>query len=544
MKAIFHFSSLLILLFISPSFSAHSSDKTVKVEQAITEAMQEFNIPGVAVAIVEDDHLVFSQGFGLKEYGKLEKVTSDTLFGIASNTKAMTVVLLAQLVDQYKISWQTKVVDILPEFQLYNAFVTNEFTLIDLLSHRSGLGYGAGDLMIWPARSYTEKYIFNGLKHLPQASGFRTEFAYNNLMYIIAGKIIEKITHKPWSQNLQERLFTPLGMNNSTASFSLLTSNLSNKKINIAKPHLIINEELTVVESDYLTNFSSAGSVISNVHDMALWLKVLLNQGELNKEKVGLGDQSLIKLNLGINSNIYQLYSQTQASLMWQSHISRKVTETEIEQDNTHFSAYGLGWFLKDFHGMKLVHHSGGIQGMLSKVLLIPERDLGIVILTNQQSNAAINAIYREIFEVYLDLPKNDWVAFYQQKEQRQLKRETNRLSEIEKHLIQSGSSPLTLDRYAQTYIDKWYGEIMISLENKKLRITFSQTPSLKGELFYYQDNTFIVRWDDRSLNADAYVKFSVTPDGDISEVTLKPVSYLTDFSFDFQDLKLIPKTH
>jgi CubicO group peptidase (beta-lactamase class C family) len=422
---------------------------------------------------------------------------------------------------------------------LYNAFVTNEFTLIDLLSHRSGLGFGAGDLIIWPQRTHTDKEIFNGLKHLPQVSGFRTEFAYNNLMYIVAGKIIEKITQKSWSQNIQERLFTPLGMNNSTASFSLLTSNLSNKKINIAKPHLLLKEQLTVLESDYLTNFSSAGSVISNVHDMALWLKVLLNKGELNNKSINNGKPKLVSIP-GFN----QLYSQTQAGLMWHPHISRQVTEAETQNDNTHFSAYGLGWFMTDFNGMKLVHHSGGMPGMISKVLLIPERDLGIVILTNQQSNAAINAIYREIFEVYLDLPKNDWVAFYQQKEQRQLKRELSRLSEIEEELVQAETPPFVLEKYAQTYIDKWYGEIIITYENNKLRMEFSQTPILKGELIYYQDNTFIVRWDDRTLNADAYVKFSVTPHGDISEVTLKPVSYLTDFSFDFQDLKLIPKKH
>lgn len=549
MKAIFLYCSLLTLLFISPSFAAHSSDKTVKVEQAITEAMQAFNIPGVAVAIVENDQVVFSQGFGLKEYGKPDKVTSDTLFGIASNTKAMTVALLAQLVDKYELSWQTKVVDIVPEFQLYNAFVTNQFTLIDLLSHRSGLGYGAGDLIIWPQRNHTERDIYNGLKHLPQTSAFRTEFAYNNLMYIIAGKVIEKITQKSWHKTIQDRLFKPLGMNNSSANFSLLTSSLSNKKINIAKPHLLIKEQLTVVESDYLTNFSSAGSVISNVHDMALWLKVLLNKGELNKgklneENVVAATPPFIKLNWEIDTSLNQLYSKTQASLMWHPHISRKVSATEVEQDNTHFSAYGLGWFLKDFHGMKLVHHSGGIRGMVSRVLLVPEKNIGVVILTNQESNAAINAIYREIFEVYLNLPQKNWIAFYQQQEQKQLKRELNRLRAIEKRLIPSGSSPLNLDHYAQTYIDKWYGEIVINKENNKLRMTFSQTPLLKGELIYYQDNTFVVRWDDRTLNADAYVKFSVTQHGDISEVTLKPVSYLTDFSFDFEDLKLIPKTH
>ncbi|XPF93012.1 serine hydrolase [Colwellia sp. RE-S-Sl-9] len=522
MRLLSLFSCLLISLYSCCGCAAALSNKNLKVEQAIVNAMNVFNVPGVAVAIVQNNQIVFSQGFGVKEYGKSDQVTPDTLFGIASNTKAMTVALLAQLVDQYKVSWQTKIVDILPEFQLYNDAVTQDFTLIDLLSHRSGLGMGAGDLLIWPKTTYTNKEVLDKLKYLPQAASFRTEFSYNNLMYIVAGKVVEKITGKPWSNVIQSNLFSGLGMYNSFASFS----QLGDKQKDIATPHVFIEKELIAAKSHYLEGFSSAGSVISTVNDMSLWLKTLLNLGKINSQKT-----TRFKL----------LYTSNQAKKMWQPHTLRTVSEAATEHDKTHFSAYGLGWFLNDFQGVKLVHHSGSMRGMMSKVALIPEKNVGVVILSNQQSSAALNAIYREVFETYLELPEKDWIDYYHQQENRALKRDKKRLSKIEEHLAKHSNPPLSLKKYARTYFDKWYGEIKITLNNNKLLMQFSNTPALKGELIHYKDNTFIARWHDRKLEADAFVRFLVTPEGIISYATMEAVSNLTDFSYDFHDLKLVP---
>jgi len=527
MKVMSLLSCLLLYLYSCSSFATAIQDKHIKIEHTIVNAMKTFNVPGVAVAIVKNDQVVFNQGFGFIERGKPKKVTSNTLFGIASNTKAMTVALLAQLVDQYKISWHTRIVDILPEFQLYNASVTQEFTLTDLLSHRSGLGLGAGDLILWPKRSYTEADLFNGLKHLPQVSGFRTEFTYSNLMYVIAGKVIEKITEKSWHQNIQTQLFTPLGMNNTFANSSQFNVHLSKlkqeTKQGIAIPHIFSNKKLVTLETSYLESFASAGSVISSAKDMALWIKGLLNSGKV--------------------SEVSRLYSQTQANKMWQPQTLREVSDIQTKHDKTHFSAYGLGWFLNDFHGVKLIHHSGSMPGMVSKVALIPEENIGVVILTNQQSHSALDAIYRDIFEVYFGLPETDWVSYYAKKEKQQLSREESKLSRIGNKLTESSSPLLKLNKYAQTYIDKWYGEIIISLKADKLVVQFGRTPILKGELIHYEENTFIVRWEDRTLKADAYVKFKTNAEGDVSLVTMKAISSLTDFSFDFQDLELRPKT-
>jgi len=526
-------TSLFISTFTCVTYSTSSiaanenyQKQNLKVEKAITKAMQKFQVPGVAVAIVKDDQVVFSQGFGVVESGKKAKVNSDTLFGIASNTKAMTTALIAGLVDEGKLAWRTKVIDIIPEFQMPDAYVTREFTIIDLLSHNSGLGLGAGDLTIWPETTLTTKDVIKALKHLPQTSSFRSEFAYDNLMYVIAGEVIAKVTGKSWQENIEQRIFKELGMKNTKSAFSKIEKN--NK--NVARAHVPLEGKLHVVGGNFLEKFSSAGSVASSVNDMSLWLKAQLKQGvyieatekDKNSEK--------------------RLFSAKQSRAMWQARTLLSVSEAAQRNDKTHFYAYGLGWFLNDYHGVKLIHHSGGILGMVSKVVMVPEENLAMVVLTNQQSGYAFNAIYRQILNEYMKLPEKDWTDYYYEKQQKRLTKEKKRLADESASVAKDSKPSLPQANYAQTYVDNWYGEIHITEAKNKLIMQFSNTPELKGTLEHYQYNTFIVRWDDRTLEADAFVNFNLNPDGSINYVTMKAVSNLTDFSFDFHDLKLIPK--
>ncbi len=510
----------IFLLFVvfnataNQQYNQHISDN-------IEQAMATFQVPGVAVAVVKDGQVAMSQGFGVVEHGKSRQVNADTLFGIASNTKAMTAALIAQLVDQGKLSWRTKVIDIIPEFQMPDPYVTREFTIVDLLSHNSGLGLGAGDLMIWPQTTHTMADIIKGIKYLPQVSSFRSEFAYDNLMFIIAGEIVARVTGKPWQDNIKEQIFQPLGMNKTKAKFSLIKN--SNK--NVARAHVPLDGKINVVGGNFLEKFSSAGSVASSVNDMSKWLIAQLNRGKY--------------LN---NKQEKQLFSTEQSAAMWQPRTLLPVSENMEKNDKTHFYAYGLGWFMKDYHGVKLVQHTGGILGMVSKVVLVPEENLGLVILTNQQSGYAFNAIANDILQTYLNLDHKDWVAHYKALLDKRLANEKTRLAEAAAQLDKSSKPSLKLADYAQTYSDNWYGDIDISLENNKLVMQFTKTPELRGTLEHYQHNTFIVRWDDRTIEADAFVNFNLNEDGSINFVTMKAVSNLTDFSFDFHDLKLLPK--
>lgn len=501
---------------------ADNNNKIERIELSIKRAMAAFQVPGIAVAIIKDNEVVLSKGFGVLKHGSSEKVNADTLFGIASNTKAMTAALLAGLVDEGKLTWQTKVIDIIPEFQLPNAYVTREFTIIDLLSHNSGLGLGAGDLMIWPETTLTNQDIIKGLKHLPQVSSFRSEFAYDNLMYVIAGEIITKLTGQPWQEVIQSRIFEPLGMSNTRAKFSLIAKN--NK--NVARAHVPLNGELQVVGGNFLEKFSSAGSVASSVNDMSLWLKAQLNNGQYGVD----GDKML------------RLFSKEQSQAMWQARTLLPVSEQATEQDKTHFYAYALGWFVKDYHGVKVVRHTGGILGMVSKVVMVPEENLAMVILTNQQSGFAFNALSQQILTEFLELPEKDWVEHYAGLEKEKNINKHEELEKVAANIKQHSSPSLPLANYAQSYVDNWYGEVSISLLNNDLKMQFANTPALHGTLVHYQHNTFIVRWDDRTLEADAYVNFNLNPDGTINYVTMKAVSMATDFSFDFHDLKLKPK--
>lgn len=512
---------IIAYLFFSIAFASSLSSieqKNTNIETSIIKAMSTFQVPGMAVAIVKDNKVVMSKGFGLTQYGTNNKVNGDTLFGVASNTKAMTAALLANLIDQGKLTWQTKVIDIIPEFQMPNPYVTREFTLLDLLSHNSGLGLGAGDLMIWPGTTLTNQDIIKGLKHLPEVSSFRSEFAYDNLMYVIAGEIIAKITGKSWQENINETIFQPLGMKNTKAKFSLISKN--NK--NVARAHVPLDGKLNVVGGNFLEQFSSAGSVASSVNDMSLWLKAQLNKGAYGNNK--------------------RLFSEHQSHTMWQMRTILPVSSAATENNKTHFSGYGLGWFLNDYHGVKLIHHSGGILGMVSKVVLVPEENLAMVILTNQQSGYAFNAIYHQILNEYLALPEKDWVDFYQGMSKKSKAAEKSRLTEAAKNVDKNSRHSLPLKAYAQIYKDNWYGDISINYANNALSMQFGNTPVLHGTLKHHQHNTFIVSWDDRTLEADAFVNFNLNPDGSINYVTMKAVSRATDFSFDFHDLKLVPK--
>ncbi|MDG1751173.1 MAG: serine hydrolase [Thalassotalea sp.] len=515
-------SFMIMLVILSPASVAKSTQENNReINNVIMQAMKTFQVPGVAVAIIKDDAVVMSKGFGVIEHGKPAKVNADTLFGIASNTKAMTAALIAQLVDQGKLSWKTKVIDIIPEFQMPDAYVTREFTITDLLSHNSGLGLGAGDLMIWPDTTHTIDDIIKGIKYLPEVSSFRSEYAYDNLMYILAGEIIARVTGQTWEENIKQNIFEPLGMNSTRAKFSLIEKN--NK--NVARAHVPLAGKINVVGGNFIEKFHSAASVASNVNDMSLWLKAQLNRGEYQVE-----------------GKTAQLFSEQQNRKMWQAHTLKSVSESAMKNDKTHFSAYGLGWDLKDYHGVKLVQHTGGILGMISKVVMVPEENLALVILTNQQSGYAFNAIANTILHRYLNISDTNWVSHYKALKDKRAANDQARSVENASKIAKDSKPSLALKEYAQTYQDNWYGNIDITYDNNQLHMQFSKTAELKGTLAHYQHNTFIVHWDDKTLEADAFVNFNLHEDGSINFATMKAVSRNTDFSFDFHDLKLVPK--
>ncbi len=486
----------------------------------VERVREKWGVPGIAVAVVKDGKLVFARGYGVRKKGGTAPVTPKTLFGIASNTKAFTAAALAILVDEGKIGWDEQVIKYLPSFRMYNPYVTREITVRDLLTHRSGLGLGAGDLLFWPRTTYSRKEIMRRVQFIKPRFSFRSRFAYCNLLYMVAGEIIPAVTGKEWGEFIEERIFKPLGMNYSNTSIKEFRPGDE-----IASPHTEINGRVVPVEYENLDNAAPAGAINSNVLDMAKWMIVQLNRGLIRK------------------SPEIRLFSKRASREMWSPQVFIPIREypSELSGIKPNFFAYGLGWMLRDYHGHKIVYHTGSIKGMVSKVTLVPDLRLGIVVLTNQESREAYEAITYKILDHYLNLPTTDWIVAFEKARERRMKMAREIMEKLRLKRVKGTKPSLALSRYAGKYVDRWYGEMSIEKRGDKLIMRFSHTPDLVGELEHWHYDTFVVRWKDRSLNADAFVTFYIDYKGDIEAVKMRPVSPLTDFSFDFQDLLFTP---
>jgi CubicO group peptidase (beta-lactamase class C family) len=493
----------------------------------VESARSTFNVPGIAVAIVKDGKVVFEQGYGLREVGKPEKVDAHTLFAIASNTKAFTAAALQMLAEQGKVDMDARVTDYLPWFQMSDPYVTHEMRVRDLLAHRSGLSLGAGDLLYWPPTSYTTKDVVERLAKVPLTNGFRSHYAYDNILFAVATLIIEKASGQTYADYIRDHIFKPVGMDESLIDMTYLRPGMD-----YAMGHALYDfKDLKPVPPMAWLNDPGAGGIYSSVHDLAKWMNVQLAGGELPVA--------------GADGKPRHLFSQDSQNQMWSMLTPIPVSKppiAELDPLMPIFSGYGEGWFLSDYRGQKLVWHTGGWPGMVSRVTLVPGLKLGVVVLTNQESGAAFNAVTYRVLDAYLNPgKKTDWVVVYN-KAVKHSHSDADESWTKHQSLRNPNSKPsLPWSGYAGTYRDAWYGDVIVSNENGKLRLRFSKTKQLIGTMTPWQNDTFIVRWDDRALNADAFVTFDLDADGHVREVHMEPISPLTDFSFDFQDLRLIP---
>ncbi len=479
------------------------------LDTLVERARQAFEVPGIAVAIVKDGKVVAAKGYGVRKLGEPAPVTPDSLFRIASNTKAFTTAALGMLVDEGKIRWDDRVIDHLPWFQMFDPYVTREMTIRDLLVHRSGLGLGAGDLMFWPATDFTREEIIRRIRFLKPVSSFRSQYAYDNLLYLVAGQIIFAVTGTTWDDFVKQRIFVPLGMAHTNSSTAALMASRD-----VATPHARADGKLVPLAQTDHDNNAPAGSINSCASDLAKWLISRLDA----PPKEAWSPQTILP--------IEELPAGAPKALA-------------TLQPN--FAAYGLGWALRDYHGRKLVYHTGTLAGYVSRTALLPDLKLGLVVLTNAEETGAHAAIAWTILDHYLGAPATDWVSAFRalaKIEQADAEAAVRKVSGARN----AASKPsLPLRAYAGRYRDVWYGDVLVEEHDGKLGIAFTHTKQLAGDLEHWQYDTFVAHWRDRTLNADAYVTFYLGADGAIEEVKVKPVSPLTDFSFDFQDLELRP---
>jgi CubicO group peptidase (beta-lactamase class C family) len=482
--------------------------------------------PGMAVAIVEDGRVTLAKGFGVRKQGAPDGVDADTLFLIGSTAKAMTAAALATLVDAGKLKWDDRVVDHMPTFMMNDAWVTRELTVRDLLVHRSGLGLGAGDLLYVPRGSYSRSEIMRRLRYIKPATSFRSAYAYDNILYTVAGQLIEAVTGQTWEAYVREHVFAPAGMTRAADELETFWAT-PNRAFPHARYGGVVRGtgSMTLLdEHDQLPQASApAGLIAASANDMARWLQVQLGGG--------------------VAPGGARVFSAETAKEMWTPVTPIPITPLPepVAATTPTYEAYALGWEVRDYHGARIVWHAGGLFGMTSTVVLIPEKKVAFAIELNSEEAEPRHGLMWELIDHYLGLPRQDWPAKFKAYR-------TARIAAAEQVVEAKTTAPakvgpsLPLARYAGRYIDEWYGPVEIARDARGLTVNFTPTPRMTGRLEHYQYDTFVARFDDKNIEP-AYLTFALDADGKVSGITAKAVSPIADFSFDYGDLRFVPET-
>ncbi len=512
-----HASALVAAVFASRALPAQILTEHV-VDSIVTRALKTFPTPGVSVVVIQNGKVVVAKGYGIKKLADTARVTPTTRFGIASNTKLFTATALGLLVEEGKLDWDAPVIRYLPQFAMFDPFVTRELTVRDLLVHRSGLGLGAGDLLWWPSSTYSRKDIMYRLRFIKPATSFRSAYAYDNVLYLVAGEVIESVSGMSWERFVEERILKKVGMTNTTSRHgdAALPGD-------VAATHAVVNGALRVIAPMTSDNTNPAGGINAGAVDMAKWMLTQLDSGTV-------GDGT-------------RLFRATTARQLWApvTPMPFGAAPPELAPLQHDFSFYALGLDVIDFRGLKTLQHTGGLPGYLSSVVFVPSARAAVVVLTNDESDTFL-ALTWALLDRALNAPAFDWLGGYAALSAQQ-DRALASFAKGAQSLRDSTSRPsLPLEKYAGAYEDVWYGDVAVTVEQGKLVMRFLHTPQLVGDMVPWQHDTFLVRWRDRELRADAYATFALLPDGRIDQIKLLPASPDVDFSFDFADLLLKPK--
>jgi CubicO group peptidase (beta-lactamase class C family) len=490
------FSALIIFQFLFVSISTSQQEKIQKIDSYIQSAMKDWKMPGFAVAIVKNDTVIFSKGFGVREAGKSDPVDENTLFVIASCSKAFTTASLATLVDQGKIKWDDPVTMYLPDFQMYDPWVTKEIMIRDLITHRSGLETFSGDFL-WLSSTYDRKEVIRRVRYLKPTSSFRTRYGYQNLMFITAAEVIKAVTDTSWGNFVKAHILDPIGMAHSNTSYAKLSD-----ADNIAKAHYLKNDELKIYKDLQQDNAGGALGINSCVSDMAQWIRLQLNRGKFDGK---------------------QIYSERQANEMW-------MNQTPLGLGN-----YGLGWFISYRNGKRVMNHGGGMPGMISDVTIIPEEKFGFVILSNRETGM-VNGIRNYILDLFANIEPKDYNKLSLENWQKRLDRAESENKKRDEARMKDTKPSLPLEKYCGTYEDKMYGKAEISLKDGQLFMQFVPTPTFRGELKHWHFDTFYIDWEDEFLTR-GWVKFDMDFNGVIKkfsiEVPNSPDFIFTELSFE-----------
>ncbi|NEM96138.1 serine hydrolase [Pontibacter burrus] len=503
---------LMLCLLLQPAVAQNNNTAATlsKLDAYYQKALKDWDVPGMAIAIVKNGSVIFAKGYGVLNSKTGGQVDANTVFGIASNSKAYTSAALATLVDAGKIKWDDKVRKYVPYLQLSNPYVTDNLNIEDLLSHRSGYRTFSGDLL-WYNTTYSREDIIRRMQYLEPTYGFRDGYGYSNLMFVLAGQVIEQVTGKSWETYIKETFFQPLGMNRSYTSVNELKG-----VQNVASPHgFDENDKPVATTFNAWDNWNPAAGIFTSVNQQAQWMRLHLNRGTYKGK---------------------QIFSENTSRHMWQAHNPMPVSKGAEEfMPSTHFTAAGLGWFVSDYEGRKLIYHGGGHEGMNSRTVLAPEEKLGIVILTNSMSSIMSPLANYTLDQFFGVQNGRDWSQFMLDAAAKAKKAQADEQAKDpkEKEKKKRKTQPtMALDAYTGTYHSKLYGNAIVTIKGGKLDIQLEPAPALGGTLNHWQHDIFDLDWkNDYALLTPTRVRFLVGEDGTISQMRLDANN--PDFHFD-----------
>ena len=450
----------------TPIISAAQNAPLGGFDAYVEHAMHDWNVPGLAVAIVRNDTVIFAKGYGVRDINKPGKVDANTVFAIASTTKAFTSASMGMLVDEGRVTWDDTVRKWLPYFQLKDPYVTESFAIRDLLTHRSGLERGD---MLWAATNYDREQVVRHLRYLNMEHPFRTTYGYSNNMFITAGTVIAAVTGKPWDDFVKQRIFIPLGMTRTNTSVKDLVG-----MNDVAQPHEVIRGKLQVVPYWNLDNEGPGGSINSSVNDMAQWLRLQLAGGVHDGHRL-ISQKSLDE-------------THTPETII-------RLTPRDYKLlPDPHYSTYAMGWQVQDYRGRTLIQHGGAIDGMRSRVAMVPEAHFGFVILSNRgQGNVLYDVIRNRILDAFLGAPARDWSAEYLAVARADSVRGAQEIASYDSSRVMGTKPSLALAQYAGTYVSEAYGNATFAVEGGHLVMRIG--PHMVGDLSHWHYDTFRSNW-------------------------------------------------
>ncbi|MEI9919259.1 MAG: serine hydrolase [Bacteroidota bacterium] len=500
------------LLFISMALCynvtiAQSSFVKDSLDNYINRGMKQWDIPGVAVAIVKDGKTVFIKGYGVREIGKPDKVDANTLFMIGSNTKAFTATALAKLDADKKLSLNDPVQKWLPDFQLYDPWIAKQATITDLLCHRLGFETFQGDFMFFDSDLTTPEMIakFGKLKAM---YGFRSRWGYTNAAFMMAGEIFPKVTGKSWADNIRENIFIPVGMKNSVAMSDEIA-----KAPNRAAAHTNLGGPLRTIAYGHLDGLSPAGSISSSAADMARWVTMLLDTGRIDG-KVVIPKEAIFKTRepQSILGNGWHPFNEQ------------------------HFDLYGLGWELYEYEGREFVGHTGGVNGFVTSVALFPEDRLGIIVLTNTDSNSFFEALRNEIQDSFFGLPYRNYSNFYYTRIKAREQRNDLRIKQQRDTIAMKPKTDLPLAAFVGTYKHELYGNMTMTLKGDKLVAVFEHHKGRYADVEPLGKNRFLATFNEALYGTKVW-PFKIEG-GKVKSVTVTVADFVEFTPYEFVKVK------